>query len=106
MSNLISPLLFQSVPFGSETAYRDFLGQLGSWHIELAKSTGTSYRLLDDLKDNLEGHAAMHNEVADALGITKVADLTSFDLTDETSWISFLFLEASDLTRFRTAAGL
>jgi len=106
VSNLISPLLFQSVPFGSETAWLDFLGQDASWHYELAKATGTSYRLIDDLKQNLEGHAAMHNEVADALGVTKVGDLTSFDLEDETSFVSFMFLESSDLQRMRAAAGL
>lgn len=106
MSNLPSPLLLQSVPFGSETAYLDALGFIGQWHYNLARATGTSYRLLDDLKDNLATHAALHNEVADALGVTRVGDLESFSLDDETSWVSFWFLESADLTRFRAAAGL
>ena len=106
MSNMISPLLFQSTPFGSETAWNDFLGQDGMWHLNLAKATGTPYILIDDLKQNLAPHAAMHNAVADALGITKVGDLESFDLEDETSFISFMFLEAADLMRMRAAAGL
>ncbi len=106
MSNLISPLLFQSVPFGSETAFKDFLHQDAMWHLELAKATGTRYVLIDDLKENLASHAAMHNDVASALGITKVGDLESFDLSDETSFISFMFLESQDLARMRTAAGL
>lgn len=106
MSNLISPLLFQSVPFGSETAWLDFLGQDASWHYELARATGTPYILIDDLKTNLAPHAAMHNAVAEALGISKVGDLESFDLEDETSFVSFMFLESADLMRLRAAAGL
>lgn len=106
MSGLISPLLFQSVPFGSETAWLDFLGSCGAWHYELARATGTSYRLIDDLKQNLASHAAMHNELADSLGVTRAADLESFSLEEETSFISFMFLESADLTRFRAPAGL
>lgn len=80
---------------------------MDQWHYELSRSTKTSYRLLDDLYDgNLASHAAMHNEVSDALGVTRVGDLESFSLDDETSFISFFFLEASDLERMRRAAGL
>src|SRR5882724_11199941 len=103
---MISPLLFQSVPFGSETSWLDFLGQDANWHYQLAKVTKTPYILIDDLKQNLAPHAAMHNAVADALGISKVGDLESFDLEDEVSFVSFMFLESSDLMRMRAAAGL
>lgn len=106
MANLISPLLWQSVPFASETAYLDFHGQHERWHYELAKATGTPFILTDDLKQNLTPHANMHNALADALGVTRVGDLETFDLEDETSWISFHFLNAADHQRFRTPAGL
>ena len=106
MSNIISPLLLQSVPHGSETAWLDALGVMGTWHYNLARATRTPYILLDDLKENLAPHASLHNAVADALGVTSVGDLESFDLEDETSFISFMFLEAADLMRFRAAAGL
>ena len=106
MSNIVSPLLFQSVPFGSETSWLDFLGSCGQWHLALARATGTRYNLIDDLKKNLQPHSDMHDAIASALGITKVGDLTSFDLEDETSFVSFMYLESSDLMRMRAAAGL
>lgn len=79
---------------------------MGNWHYNLARATKTPYILLDDMKTNLAPHASLHNAVAEALGITKVGDLESFDLEDEVSFVSFMFLESSDLMRMRAAAGL
>lgn len=103
---MISPLLWMSTPFDSETSYLDFHGMHERWHYELAKATRTPFILTDDLKDNLAPHASMHNALAQALNVTKVGDLESFDLNDETSWISWMFLNAADHVRFRSLAGL
>lgn len=105
-SNLISPLLWMSLPFKSETAFLDWGGQHQTWHYALARATKTAFILLDDLRDNMESHASLHNQIADALGVSRVGDMTSFSLEDETSWISFHYLNAADHERFRVAAGI
>ena len=129
MSSLISPLLWQSIPFrgpnksvppGQEfvpygvleapdfgdDAFADFQGQHQQWHIELAKLTNTRFVLMDDLKDNLQPHGTMHRDVALALGVSPVTDLESFDLRDETSWVSWHFLNSQDHSRFQLVTGL
>ena len=129
MGVLISPLLWQScpfkaplpdvtggigsVPFGildeadaDHTAFFQFLGEHQQWHRELAKVTNTEFLLFDDLKNNLANHARVHRDLATALGITAVSDLESFDLRDETSWVSFMFLNGQDHQRFQLVTGL
>jgi hypothetical protein len=103
---MISPLLWQSVPFGDPDAYFDFLRSHESWHFELAKATKTRFQLLDDLRENLQPHQTMHDALALAFGITRVADLTSFDLSDEQSWLGWHTLNAQDHERFRIASGI
>ena len=106
MSGLVSPLLWQSVPFKEPDAWLDFLGQHAWWHRELAKATKQSYTNLDDLRNNLEPHAHMHEEVAAALGINPNTDLSSYDLTTEQAFIGWMWVHSLDHERFRTATGL
>lgn len=105
-SNLMSPLLWQSVPFKDEDAFTDFLGQHNRWHALLSQLTNTRFVNTDDLREQLDNNARMHADVADALGIPRVDDLRSFDLTNEESFVSFLYLESRDLQRLRQSAGV
>ena len=103
---MISPLLWQSTPYGDPDAFDDFLGMHAAWHLELAKVTQTRYVLLDDLRTNLLPHARLHDALATAFGITRVADLESFDLEDETAWINWHLLNSLDHQRFQIASGI
>ncbi len=76
------------------------------WHTELAKQTLTRMIPMDDLRDNLAPHAQMHDELAQAYGVSPVGDLESFDLNDENSFQSWTFLHSLDHTRFQQASGL
>lgn len=106
ITNLLSPLLWQSVPFQDEDSFLDFMGVHDQWHRILATSTKTRWRNLDDLKTELQPHAEMHDDLADSLGLSRVADLVSYDLTNKESFISFMQANALDHQRLRAAAGL
>lgn len=106
MSSLISPLSFQSVPFGDPDAWLSFLRDHDMWHTELAKQTQSRIVLLDDLRSNLEPHALMHDELATAYNVSPVGDLISFDLNDEGSFQSWTYLHSLDHQRFQAASGL
>lgn len=105
-SNLMSPLMFQSVPFADPDAWDDFQGVHAAWHRELAKATGTLFIPMDDLRSNLLPHGMMHDAIADALGLTRAADLLSFDLADRDSYYGFQQTNGLDHIRFRIATGL
>ena len=66
-TNLMSPLLWQSVPFKDNDAWLDFVGVHEQWHIILAGQTKTRRVPLDDLRDNLTAHDLMHKDLGLAL---------------------------------------
>jgi len=105
-TNLINPLLWQSVPFEDRDAWFDFLHHHEVWHRELAKKEQTSMQPLDDMRDNLLPHANMHRELSDALNIPPATDLVAYDLSDETSFVGWMASHAIDHDRLRQAAGL
>lgn len=118
---LISPLLWQLVPFADVDAWDDFLGQHEAWHQALARVTGTAWHPLDlriaggpetpEARQKLTRAALalnqqMHHDVADALGISRSGDLVSYDLTDRDRYTGFLWVHALDHERLRQAAGV
>jgi hypothetical protein len=105
-SNLISPLLWQSVSFGDEDAYLDWLGQHGFWHDALAAVTATPRLNFDDLRLEMLRHANVHAAVAKALGVPVAPDLASYDLRDRESFVGFMQTHALDHQRLRVAAAI
>lgn len=105
-TSLMSPLMWQSTPFGDQDAWQDFLGVHAAWHVELAKATGTRYVLIDDLRYDSGGHDSMHEEVGRVLGQPASEQIGGFDLNEESGYQSFMFLHSAEHQRFREAAGL
>jgi hypothetical protein len=106
-SNLISPLLWQSVPFKDNDAWLDFMGQHDRWHQAFAIKLKIAWFPMDDLREELSAHQRLHDATADSLGIPRAGDLTSYDLkNDRDSYTSWHFLHSNDHQRFRLAAGL
>lgn len=100
------PVLFQSVPFGDEDSFRDWLNQHALWHIELSKITGTQYVATDDLKTELLRHSEMHAAEAKALRIPTAYDLVSYDLSERQSYEGFMQTHGQEHQRLNLAAGL
>lgn len=120
-SNLISPLLWQTVPHDDVDAWEDMLGQHQAWHETLARATGTSWQPLDlrmvggppDAEARVKMQRAslavnqqMHHDVADALNVARAGDLVSYDLTDRDQLVGWLWTHSLDHERLRQAAGL
>lgn len=106
MTHLISPLLWQSVPFRDPDAWLDFLGAHQTWHQVLAEQTQTAWQPMDDLRAQLEPHQQMHDALADAIGIPRAGDLQSFDLDDRDAYVGWQWIHALDHQRFRRALGI
>lgn len=106
----MSPLLWQSVPYGDRDALLDWLGVHMFWHQALAQNTKTQFLLTDDLggawrsllaqglttRDDLrilpgemQRHTNMHRAVDKALKIAQAFDLNSYDLNQRDSYIAF-----------------
>lgn len=104
--NLFPPLLFQSVPFGDKDAFLDWNGSHMLWHRVMARMTKTPFRLIDDLRMQLEPHAAMHEAVDKFLGIAAPYDLVSYSLTDRESYYGFMATHGLEHDRQRKALGI
>ncbi len=106
-SSMISPLLWQSVPFRDNDAWLDFLGQHDRWHQAFGVQLKIPWVPLDDLREELSAHQRLHDATADALKIPRAGDLTSYDLkNNRDSYTSWHFLHSTDHQRLRLAAGL
>lgn len=57
----------------------------------------------EDILEQIQNQA---RAVARGLGIDDPPDLQSFDLRQESDWVSWTFLMAGELTRLKTAAGV
>jgi hypothetical protein len=106
VAQLLSPLLWQSVPFHDPDSWDDFAFQHEQWHRELARTLKLPFPTLDDLRGNLEPHAQAHQALAAALNLSQVNDLASADLDDETAFVGWMQLNALEHQRLRQAAGL
>ena len=105
-SNLMSPLIWQGVPYGDADSFLDFLGVHTAWHGALASVTGTPELTYDDLRTQLLRHAEIHNALAKALQIPPPTDLVSYDLNDRDSFDGFMATHALEHNRLRFAAGI
>lgn len=103
---MMSPLLWQTIPFTDQDAWLDFLGTHQDWHRQMSRITATSFNLYDDLKNTLDQHGQDHDNLADALSLPRAGDLTSFDLNDPTSFAGWMWIHALDSERLRQKAGL
>lgn len=121
MSGLISPLLWQTIPFTDPDAWDAFLGDHQAWHETLAKATGTAWQPVDLRMTGGPNDAVartklsraalainqqMHHDVADALGAARSGDLVSYDLSDRDQFVGWGWVHALDHERLRQVAGL
>ena len=110
-TTLISPLLWQGIPFEDPDAWDDFLGFHDQWHIVIVKTIsvlgGNVKRInLDDLKTQGTYHQQMHDAIADFLQIPRGGDIASANLEDKSEFINWQFVHALDHQRFRIALGI
>src|SRR5262249_49267059 len=105
-SNLMPPLLWQSIPFGDADSFFDFLGYHQAWHQALAAVTGTAILTFDDLRTQLLRHSEVHQALAHSLQIAPPTDLVSYDLSDRDSFNGFMETHGLDHHRLRLAAGI
>jgi len=103
---VVPPVLWQTVPFGDQDSWLDFLGFHARQHDALATITGTTFVLTDDLKRELMRHANMHEAVDKVLGIPTTYDLLSYDLNDRASFEGFMQVHAILHQQENIAAGL
>jgi hypothetical protein len=118
---LISPLLWQLIPFGDPDSWEDFLGQHQAWHETLAKATGTGWQPVDlrmlggpETEESAERltrtalaiNQQMHYDVADALGVVRDGDLVSYNLRERDEYVAWLWTHALSHERLRQVAGL
>lgn len=101
-----SPLLWGSVPFGDVVAWADFLGGHERWHRVMARVTLTRMFTMDDLKDSLDVHAELHQELAHALGAIALPGLDLYDLGEESSFVGFMQVHAAESQRLQLVAGV
>ena len=120
-SNLISPALWQTIPFEDPDAWEDFLGQHQESHEVWAKMTQTAWTPIDlrivgggmtpEAKQKLTRAALgqnqqMHWDTADALGISRSGDLVSYDLTNRDQYVGWLWVHSLDHTRINAVLGI
>ena len=107
VSNLMSPLLWQSTPYGDPDAWLDFLGVHWQWHVAISHVAKTRLVAIDDLRwGQLLRHAQMHQDEAKALGVSAAYDLVSADLRERDSYSGWMQTHSLDTDRLRQAAGL
>jgi hypothetical protein len=104
---LLSPLLWQGLPFKHADGEMDFLGMHDHWHAALGKAAGgiPEFRL-DNLKDMGEIHQRLHDELTQTLGIEPSPDFSLFDLNQAQGWALFMQLHSIEHERLRAATGL
>jgi hypothetical protein len=104
---LISPLLWQGLPFQHADGVMDFYGMHDHWHAILGRAVGgiPEYRL-DDLQGMGDIHQNLHEALTRALGIEISPDFAIYDLTTRQGWALFMQLHSLEHERLRAATGL
>jgi len=107
-SNLVSPILWQVIPFKDPDAWSSFLGDHDQWHQILGRATGAGWQPVDDLREKggLLAHQTMHNDLADALNIPRPGDLVSYDLKKKDEFTGWNWLHSLDHLRLQSVTGL
>ncbi len=112
---VMSPSLWQDVPYGDSDAWQDFLGVHSIQHGQLDKKILAlkpgfalkRYPLGDGGEgDWLFANQQQHVSECLALGIAGPPDLQSYDLKDKTQFLAWNQLHAQEHKRMNTAAGL
>ena len=111
ITNLISPLLWQGVPYDDPDSWSDFLGYHDQWHLAIARalpngSPGSRWQTLDDLKSQGTSHQDMHDAIADTLGIPRGGDISSANLENKDEYVNWQYVHALDHQRFRLVMGI
>jgi hypothetical protein len=104
---LISPLLWEGLPFKHADGEMDFLGMHDKWHAMLGKTVGgiADYRL-DDLKGMGDIHQRLHDELTRLLGLEGAPDFSLYDLEQRQGWVLFMQAHSIEHERLRVATGL
>jgi hypothetical protein len=104
---LVSPLLWEGLPFQHKDGEMDFLGMHDHWHRILGKTLGEiAHYPLDNLKDMGDIHQRMHDQLAIKLSLEKPADFSLYDLTQRQGWVLFMQAHSIEHERLRGATGL
>lgn len=104
---LISPLLWQGLPYKHADGEMDFLGMHDMWHHHLGRFVpGVAVYNLDNLKQMGDIHQRMHEDLARALEIEPPGDFSLYDLEQRQGWVLFMQAHAIDHERLRVATGL
>lgn len=104
---LISPLLWEGIPFGHPDGEADFYGHHDFWHAQLAQITKTvpQYRF-DRLPDMGDVHQMIHVALARAFSLSAPSDFSLYDLRQRQGWVLFQQIHSLEHERLRTAAGI
>lgn len=105
---LISPLLWQGIPFKHPEGEPDFYGHHDFWHQALARRVGSpvpDYRF-DLLQEMADIHQRVHEQLATALLIDPPSDFSLYDLEQRQGWVLFMQIHSLEHERLRVAAGI
>lgn len=111
-TGLISPLLWQGIPFDDPDSWTDFLGYHDRWNQAIVSAIKsqfgvvTRWQILDDLKEQGSSHQAMHDLFADAMKIPRGGDIASANLKDKNEFTNWQYVHALDHQRFRLVLGI
>jgi hypothetical protein len=116
-STLIQPSLWQSLQYGDQDAFVDFLGGHELWHRQvdvLIRSAGAAPYPSLPLGDGPIGdggdwhlvHQVIHRGEAAGLALSEPPDFTAYDLNERDQFASWTWLHAQEHQRLMVAAGL
>lgn len=104
--NLPNPLLWQHLPREPREAVLAWLWDHWRWHEVLGQAADTPTPPLDDVLITTAPHAALHDQLADVLGVDRV-DLLSTELwSGPEAWYTWHLLHAQHHATLALAAGV
>lgn len=105
MAGNISPILWESQPFGNPDAWTMFLGVHQQAHHQLARIAGVPDIQLDDLRTEMGAHDLIHDKLAKFFGLSQT-DLGSSDLTNEQEYYVWMLTHSLTHYSLHIAAGI
>jgi hypothetical protein len=112
---VLDPNILAGTPFRNKTAYEDMIGTISTIHDGLIEAvsnltqTSPAKYVLDansPMDETLETIQSQSQALSRALGIDDPPDLQTFNLRDQSEWVSWTFVVAQDLNRIKIAAGV
>lgn len=105
--SLISPLLWEGIPYGHPEGMFDFFGQHDLWHRALARRVPSVPIVpLDNLPEMLDVHDEIHRALNQALRLSPPQDFSLYDLHQRQGWILFSQSHSIEHARLRAATGI